>query len=382
MSKLFNKGFVMIMIMNFLLFLSFNMFNTTLPLYFQELGVSESLTGICISIYTLGSLLTRPISGRALDEYGRKAIFFISMTLLIMFVFSYSFVQTLAFILVLRLLHGIDWSFATTATSTMATDSIPKQMLGTGMGLYGLSMALSLAVGPLIGVTIIDHFSFAVMFRVATVSLLLVLALAFVFPFAPIKRNPIQKSNKSNGSFIERSAVAPALMMGCVTLTMASVSTYVPLYAQELGVGNIGYFFSIYAVGLLLSRFFIGKIIDSYGFRMATLPCLLSMMGAMLLLTTTSSATTLLVSGFFYGLGYGGAQTAFQSMSVINAPQSRFGAANGTFFIGFDLGIGAGALVAGFLSEALGFATMYLLLSSFIVLAIVLLLRFAPRKTN
>ena len=90
----------------------------------------------------------------------------------------------------------------------------------------------------------------------------------------------------------------------------------------------------------------------------------------------------LLISGFLYGSGFGGAQTTMQSLSVMNAPIDRFGSANGTFFIGFDLGIGFGALLAGTLSDHLGFRAMYLMLMVFIVIAIVLVAKFRPHKLS
>lgn len=382
MAKLWTKPFVMIMAINFFIFLSFNLFNTSLPLYFQELGISESLTGICISIFTVGSLLVRPISGTILDRHGRKGVFLISLVLLTLLVFSYSFAKIFAAILLVRLLHGIDWSFASTSTSTLATDIIPRSMIGTGMGMFGLSMALSLAIGPMVGVPLTQTYGFATTIKLATAMLFVVLVLAVVFPFPTFTPPAKAPGSKSQGSFVEKTAVIPAMVMGCVTLTMSAVSTFVPLYAQELEVGNVGYFFSIYAIGLLISRFFIGNVLDHYGILFACLPCLLSMFGAMLLLAFAHGALALNAGGFLYGLGYGGIQTAVQSLAVMYAPPSRFGAANGTFFIGFDLGIGLGAILAGFLSESIGFSAMYLLLSGFILLATVLLVSYAKKGKN
>ena len=88
----------------------------------------------------------------------------------------------------------------------------------------------------------------------------------------------------------------------------------------------------------------------------------------------------LLASGFLYGAGYGGAQSTLQSLAVMNAPSEHYGAANGTFFIGFDFGYGIGALLAGILSDHIGYASMYLSLTSFLVLAAVLVLKFHPQR--
>ena len=88
----------------------------------------------------------------------------------------------------------------------------------------------------------------------------------------------------------------------------------------------------------------------------------------------------LLLSGFLYGVGYGGSQSTLQSLAVMNAPSSRYGAANGTFFVGFDFGYGIGALLAGILSEIIGYANMYLFLILFLLIATMLVLCFHPHK--
>ena len=362
-QKLWSRPFAIIMAINFMLFLSFNMLNPSLPIYFQDIGISETMTGVCISIFTVGSIIVRPIAGGVLDRWGRRAVFFVSMLILIVMTFAYSLSSAVLAILLLRLVHGFDWGFASTATSTMATDIIPRQKVGTGMGIFGLSMSLALAFAPALAVELMDKTGFNGMIHVSTAFVAVATVLGLCYPF-----------HRANHS--------PAVIMECITLTMSAISTYVPLYALSMGMDNVGFFFTVYALGLIVVRAFIGIVVDRFGIVAATIPSFVSMLAAMLLLAFAQNLTMLLISGFLYGAGYGGAQTTMQSLAVMNAPQERFGAANGTFFIGFDLGIGFGALLAGVLSDHFGFAPMYLMLSTFIVLAILLVLKFRPHKNE
>lgn len=383
-QKLWTRPFVMIMGINFLIFLSFNMINPSLPLYFQDLGISETMTGVCVSIFTVGSVLIRPIAGDVLDHFGRRGVFFVSMILLAVLVYCYSFMATIAFILLLRVLHGVDWSFASTSTSTIATDIIPRQLTGTGIGIFGMSMSLALAVAPALAVALMDEIGFAGMIHVSAAFLVGALALGAFFPFDRTlqKETPVEKESGKRRALFEKSAVLPSVIMGCITLTMSAVTTYVPLFGSTLDLGNAGSFFTVYAIGLLLVRAFIGRAIDRVGVIATTLPSFASMTIAMLLLASAQNLPMLLASGFLYGLGFGGTQTTMQSLAVMNAPSDRFGAANGTFFIGFDLGIGFGALLAGVLCDQLGFRLMYLSLILFILIAIILVLKFRPKKQN
>ena len=383
-QKLWTRPFFMIMAINFLIFLSFNMINPSLPLYFQDLGISETMTGFCISVFTIGAVLSRPFAGEVLDRYGRKSVYFISMILLAILIFSYSLTTVLVLVLAVRILHGIDWSFASTSASTIATDIIPRQMTGTGIGMFGMSGSLALAVSPAIAMEIMNGAGFNTMIHVSSAILLAALALGLFFPFEKTLQpeTPVERASKHRSlrDTIEKSAVLPSVIIGCVTLTMSAVTTYVPLYGTTMGLDNTGFFFTIYALGLLIVRAVIGRFIDRFGVLTTTLPSLACMLLAMLLLAFANGLGMLLLSGFLYGAGFGGAQTTMQSLSVMNAPSDRFGAANGTFFIGFDIGIGFGALLAGTLCDYFGFSNMYLICSVFILLAGALVLKFRPHK--
>ena len=380
-QKLWSRPFAIIMAINFMLFLSFNMLNPSLPIYFQDIGISETMTGVCISIFTVGSIIVRPIAGGVLDRFGRRAVFFVSMLILCGMVYAYALSGAIFALLLLRLVHGFDWGFASTATSTMATDIIPRQKIGTGMGIFGLSMSLALAFAPALAVNLMEKSGFEGMIFVSTAFLVVATLLGLCYPFHhTVTPSTANKAGKGRTALFEHTAVLPSVIMGCITLTMSAITTYVPLYALSLGMHNVGFFFTVYAIGLMVVRAFIGIVVDRFGIVAATIPSFISMLLAMLLLAFAKDLAMILTSGFLYGAGYGGAQTTMQSLAVMNAPAERFGAANGTFFIGFDLGIGFGALLAGILSDYFGFAPMYLMLSIFIVLAILLVLKFRPHK--
>lgn len=380
-QRIWSRSFAIIMAVNFMLFLSFNMLNPTLPLYFQQLGISETMTGVCVSIFTVGSIIVRPIAGGVLDRFGRRAVFFISLFFLIGMVYAYSLCTTVIAIVLLRLIHGFNWGFASTSTSTMATDIIPRHRVGTGMGIFGLSMSVALAFAPALAVAIMNQYDFGRMIHVSSAFVAVALCLGLCYPFHVRTKGSIRKNVVLNKqAFFERSAVLPSIIMGCLTLTMAAISTYVPLYALSMGMANVGIFFTIYAIGVIIVRPIVGMVVDRFGIIAATLPSFASMFIAMLVLAFAQNLGMLLISGFLYGGGYGGAQTTMQSLAVMNAPKERFGAANGTFFIGFDLGIGFGALVAGVLSDHFGYSAMYLMLSGFIVLASMLVLKYCSHE--
>lgn len=201
-QKLWSRPFAIIMAINFMLFLSFNMLNPSLPIYFQDIGISETMTGVCISIFTVGSIIVRPIAGGVLDRWGRRAVFFVSMLILIAMTFAYSLSSAVLAILLLRLVHGFDWGFASTATSTMATDIIPRQKVGTGMGIFGLSMSLALAFAPALAVELMDKTGFNGMIHVSTAFVAVATVLGLCYPFHRANHSPAVK-NASSGKSLQ-----------------------------------------------------------------------------------------------------------------------------------------------------------------------------------
>ncbi len=385
-SKLFKRSFVMIWIINFLLYLSYMMINPSLPIYFQSIGVNGALAGICVSMFMLGSILVRPIAGSILDRFGRRTVFFVSTLLLAAIIFSYSFIAaSIVMLLVLRVIHGFDWGFASTSTNTLATDTIPRHIVGKGIAIFSISMSFATAGAPTLAVNLMDRIGFSGMMRVSAAFVVVALVIAFFYPFHEHKNQPLRpvsphRHHFNKDALFERSALLPAVIICCVSMTMTAVITYVPAYARSIGLGNAGGFFLFYAIGLISVRLIIGSLVDHFGVTVATLPTFICLILALILLAHSTTIMLLFVSGFLYGAGYGGAQSTLQSLAVMNASSDHFGAANGTFFIGFDLGYGLGALLAGILSDLIGYADTYLALTLFILAAAVLVLKFHPHK--
>lgn len=208
------------------------------------------------------------------------------------------------------MLHGIDWSFASTSTSTIATDIIPRHLTGTGIGIFGMSMSLALAVAPALAVELMDSVGFATMIHISSAFLVVALALGFFFPFDRTlqQETPVERQSKKRDKrdIFEKSAVLPAVIMGFITLTMSAVTTYVPLYGQPSASATRAISSRSTPSGCCSVRAFIGHAIDRFGVIATTLPSLVFMLAAMLLLAFAQNLPMLLLSGFLYGSGFGG----------------------------------------------------------------------------
>ena len=354
---LWTKNFVLITIINLLVFLSFQMFPSAMPPYLKSLGAPDSVLGWVAGISTLSALIFRPISGILLDKLGRRGIFLFGLIIMIVSTAAYHFFPIVAVILAIRFIHGIGWSVGSTASSTIASDNIPRPRFGEGMGFYSLSASVAIAISPFIALTIGMQ---ATVFS-ATWLLIIATGLALFIRYDSV---PVQPSaTKEKAALFEKSAIMPAIVMLLLTATYGALVTFIAIFAEEQGIGNIGSFFTAYAIAVIFTRPWCGRLIDRFGNNIIVFPAMVLLVIALLCLSQASSLLWFLISAVLYGISYGALLNSLQAMAIRNAPRHRVGAANATFFTGFDLGIGLGAVVSGLIVTAVGYSHMYLSLT-------------------
>src|SRR5699024_5008003 len=138
----------------------------TLPLFVKELGGSDQLIGLIVGVFTFSALLLRPYAGKALDTKGRRFVYMSGIIVFVLSVGAYAFIASMFFLIVLRIIHGAGWGFSSTASGTIATDLIPPKRRGEGMGYFGMSGNIAMAIGPALGLTLVDQISFKSLFLI------------------------------------------------------------------------------------------------------------------------------------------------------------------------------------------------------------------------
>lgn len=125
---------------------------------------------------------------------------------------------------------------------------------------------------------------------------------------------------------MEKTAIAPSLVLFFITLTYGGIVTFLPSYADHKGVENIGLFFTVYALVLLLSRPIIGKLADWYGVRKFLVTGILLIALALLFLSIASSLPIFLLVAVLYGLGFGTVQPILNALVIsLSPPETQRG---------------------------------------------------------
>lgn len=228
-QPLWTKDFILITLANLFIFLGFQMLMPVLPVYATKLGGTEAMAGLVVGIFTLSTVLIRPIAGRFLDGQGRKGVYFIGLAIFIACVFAYIWAPTVLILLLIRFFHGFGWGSSSTASSTIATDIIPKPRLGEGMGYFGLTSTLAMAVSPALGLAIMSRFGFSQVFIISATSVIIAFLVA-----TPIKFHKPTPGKEGSGtkSFFEKSAITPATIIFFVTMTYGAIVSFIALYAD------------------------------------------------------------------------------------------------------------------------------------------------------
>lgn len=330
----------------------------TIPLFVEELGGSDQLIGAIVSVFTFSALLLRPYAGHSLESKGRQFVYMIGLGIFVLAVGSYALVTSIIFLFIMRVVQGIGWGFSTTATGTIATDIIPPNRRGEGLGYFGLSGNIALAFGPSLGLTLAGVISFQMLFLICAALGFIAFLLSTKIHYKKVEQSPA-KTTPVKFDIFEKAAIQPSLLLFFITVTFGGIATFLPLYTEEKGIAGIELYFLMFAIFLMISRTFAGKLYDTKGHLYVFLPGTFLIFIAMILLSWLPSTFVMLIAASMYGLGFGSVQPALQAWAVDKSPANRKGMANATFFSFFDLGVGIGALLFGQLAFMFNYATIY-----------------------
>ena len=375
MERLWNRNYCKVMVANFSLFFAFYVMTPLLPLYLSEhFGATKDVIGLVLSGYTITALLFRPFSGYFVDSFPRKTVLMVCFGAFSVFFAGYLAASTLLLFTIVRTLHGGPFGALTVSNSTVAIDVLPSSRRTEGIGYYGLSNNLAMAIAPTIGIFIYKYTdSFELLFWIA---LIVACAGWLVDATVQLKDKEIV-SNKSKLSF-DRFFLTRGWLLGLNMVAFGFcfgvLSNYLAIYGKEvMGItGGTGTYFMLCSVGLILSRLQGGKALRQGRLtHNAGTGMVVSLVGYTLfiLLPTLSQWSMVngpwsMVLGYYgsallIGLGNGHMWPAFQNMTINVARNNQRGTANSTILISWDIGMGLGILLGGVIAEYLGYASAF-----------------------
>lgn len=372
---LWNANYNKVMTANFTLFFAFYLLTPLLPLYLSEtFHATKDLIGIVLSGYTVTALLFRPFSGYVVDSFPRKKVLMVCFFLFFLLFGGYLAAGSFVFFALVRTLHGGPFGALTVANSTVAIDVLPSSRRTEGIGYYGLSNNLAMAIAPSIGVFIYKYtHNFDILFWMAFI--IAGLGMLVDSTVKVPQREIIREKKKLS---LDRFFLVRGWLLGA-NIVMFSfcygvLSNYLAIYSKEiLGItGGTGTYFMLLATGLVVSRIQGSKALRNGKLTQnATQGIFLSCIGYILFVAVPTEVGYYL-SALLIGLGNGHLFPAMQNMFINIAGNNERGTANSTLLTSWDFGIGVGVVFGGVIAEHFGYTATFATVAALHILGLIL----------
>ena len=353
-DKLVTSSYCFILAANFLLYFGFWLLIPVLPFYLSEVfSAGNSTIGIILSCYTVAALCIRPFSGYFLDSFARKPLYLMAYFIFMTMFAGYIIAGSLTLFIMFRIIQGVSFGMVTVGGNTVVIDIMPSSRRGEGLGYYGLSNNIAMAVGPMSGLFLHDAgMSFTTIFCCSLGSCMagFVCASLVKTPYKPpVRREPI-----SLDRFILLKGIPAGISLLLLSIPYGMTTNYVAMYAKQIGINaTTGFFFTFMAIGMAISRIFSGKIVDRGKITQVISAGLISWNNMVCTIVFFSVA-------LLRGVGFGIMFPAYTTLFVNLAPNSQRGTATSTYLTSWDVGIGIGMLTGGYIAEVSTFDKAYL----------------------
>src|SRR4030043_1877982 len=280
--KVLTRDFILLFFAQFTFSFVFQSLIPTLPIYLSRLGSNEVEIGVLVGIFFFCALVLRPFVGKALLRTPEKKFMIIGSLLYALASLAYLLAPPFWPLLIVRVFQGIGFAFFTTAAFTLIANISPETHRGQSLSYFALSMSISGALGPSIGIFLINHFSFTLLFLVC--SALSFCSLFITYRLGSRQVVPLQDSSIEDGFLLSRKALPPSVISSFSLFIWGALTAFFPLYAVDQGVANPGLFFTTMAIMLILGRALGGKLLDLYSRARIILPCLTTYIISMVIL--------------------------------------------------------------------------------------------------
>jgi len=360
LRKIVSREFILCFFSQFAFTFVFHILVPTIPIYLSRSGSTEVEIGILIGALGISSLVLRPIVGKKLSEIREKKFMLAGAILFAVTSIAYILAPPFWPFLFVRVFQGIGTAFFFTASIAYITNITPEAYRGQSLGYFFLSFNISMALAPIIGMFLMNQFSFDILFSVCTALSLCSLWIASrLSQKGPKSTDPLPAETSSSFGF---KALSPILLYFMVHMIFGALMAFFPLHAINHGVTNPGLFFTAYAFVMISGRVFGGRIFDIQKREKVILPCIVAFILAMTLLAFSKSLEMFVLVAVIAAAGH-----AFLVPSLFAYVLDLVGASHGTA-IGWltamgDLGLGLGPMMMGVVLRLTDFPTMFLSLA-------------------
>jgi MFS family permease len=354
-DRLFTPLFFVMCGFTFTVFLSAFQLLPTAPFHILDLGGSTFASGMFLGFLTYSSAFSAPLTGAVADRVGPRRVLIVSSIALTGFSLAYAVLTDYRVMLALSVVHGIFWSGLLSASSTYMTNILPERRRAEGIGYWGLSTVLAMAVAPSVGFWI---------YRRGWIWLCVLCALLNVamglIAWRLHEQPPVEHLGEpASGGLLEWRVLGMSVSLFLYSFGYGGITSFAAMYADANGVSPRGIYLTMLAIVILVTRPVAGRLGDQFGYKRIFMPCLVLISLGLACLAAGGTRGWMIASAVVFGTGFGTAHPVYVGYVMQHVSAARRGAAFGAILAAFDTGIGTGSTTMGWLIQHMGFRTAF-----------------------
>lgn len=376
-----------------------------------SLGGTAAFMGVVGGLMNVCSLAMRPMAGNLSDIVAKRGLATVGAVVLAVSTSLYAVAADPVQVAVLRLVSGAGYALCSVCMSTWFASLLPPARIGSGMGMFGMMNALGMAVGPAAGLAISDWLGYRPALAFGGVMAAATAALVrFVSdPGKPAAAGPRAGSDardqadagarreagaaepragdaagphaqgarrrmaqpRRRFALVDMRVVPAALIVALFTVPYMATQSFLVSYVDARGLDlSVSLFFPVYAVVLLVLRFALKRRFDTVRFGPFLLASSVCAVCALVLLAVMRGDGALFAAAACMAGGYGVMCSVCQATAVRLVGPEHAGMANGTYYMGLDIGMALGPMIGGMLFGAVDLGLFYPVLAVTVPLAL------------
>ena len=362
-TKVFSKDAVLVLVASFF-YMSCPMIVTPIITGFTGmLGGTGFVMGVIGGLVNLVSLGCRPVAGNLADKMDEYHLALAGSGLMLIGCIGYCVAPSILILVLARVINGIGYACCSVSMSTWLSILLPKDKIGSGMGLYGTVQALGMAVAPAFGIKIQSMFGYRAVFVVAVLFALVTILVTLRIRNHGIEDHSGEEPRRKGLQIIDGKVVPIALIVMLFTIPYLATQSFLISYVEKKGIAvDTALFFPLYAVVLVALRSGFRNYFDKVPYRRFLFISMVSSVLALLSLNFMTSDLLMIAAAVFMAGGYGIMCSVSQAGAILLAGPGRRGIANSTYYVGIDLGAALGAIIGGILYGSVDINLFYVVL--------------------
>lgn len=340
--RLLSGPFAVIMLAGFTYFLALGAMLPTVPRYIEdELNGGGFEVGLGVGAFAVSAAVLRPLIGRLGDLHGRRVLVVSGATIAGLSFMAYAAATSLPLMILARLFTGIGEGALFIGLVTATQDLAPEDRRGEATSYFSVSLYGGMAVGPPVGEAVLHATTFTTTFLVFGVCALI----AAVIGMGIHRGNTVEEL--AGGPVLHRAALGPGLILLLGLIPATAFGSFLPLYADEVGLGDVGAVLGLEAGLVLVIRIVGARLPDALGWRRASAVALIGVGFGVGIIGLWASQLAVWTGAVTLAIGMSLLFPALFTAVIDSAPEHERSRATGTFTLFFDLATGGGAALVG-----------------------------------